>query len=207
MSGRPTRHRLLLSAGLASALLFAAPAPAQAHLVTTGLGPLYDGISHLFMSADDLVPVLALALLAGLNGAAAGRWALFLLPAAWLAAGLAGFAAGGTGLPQTVTAGSFLVIGGLTALDRRLSPAVVGALALAVGSVHGWLNGASLAADQNAATGIAGIVASVFVVVALASAAVVALRIPWTRIAVRVLGSWIAAIGLLILGWALRGAA
>jgi len=51
------------------------PAPAHAHLVTTGLGPLYDGITHLFMSPDDLVPVLALALLAGLNGAAAGRWA------------------------------------------------------------------------------------------------------------------------------------
>jgi hypothetical protein len=32
----------------------------------------------------------------------------------------------------------------------------------------------------------------------------VALRAPWTRIAVRVAGSWIAAIGLLLAGWALR---
>ena len=44
------------------------PAPAHAHLVTTGLGPLYDGISHLFLSFEDLLPVVALALLAGLNG-------------------------------------------------------------------------------------------------------------------------------------------
>jgi len=36
---------------------------------------------------------------------------------------------------------------------------------------------------------------------------VVWLRPPWTRIAVRVVGSWIAAIGLLLLGWGLRGAA
>jgi hypothetical protein len=35
---------------------------------------------------------------------------------------------------------------------------------------------------------------------------VVSLGRPWMRIAVRVAGSWIAAIGLLLLGWALRGA-
>jgi hypothetical protein len=54
--------------------------------------------------------------------------------------------------------------------------------------------------------GLAGIVAAVFVVVALAAALVVALRAPWSRIAVRVAGSWIAAAGLLLLGWTLRAA-
>ncbi len=78
------------------ALLVAAvsSAPASAHLVTTGLGPVYDGISHLLVSFDDLLPALTLALLAGLNGAAAGRRALFVLPGVWLAAGLAGHALG-----------------------------------------------------------------------------------------------------------------
>jgi len=33
---------------------------AEAHLVTTGLGPIYDGISHVLMSPDDLVPILAM---------------------------------------------------------------------------------------------------------------------------------------------------
>jgi len=33
---------------------------------------------------------------------------------------------------------------------------------------------------------------------------VVSLRRPWTRIAVRVTGSWLAAVGLLMLGWGLR---
>jgi hypothetical protein len=45
-----------------------------------------------------------------------------------------------------------------------------------------------------------------FVVVALAAAMVVAIRAPWGRIAVRVAGSWIVAIGLLLLGWTLRAA-
>jgi len=47
--------------------------------------------------------------------------------------------------------------------------------------------------------------ATLFVLVALAAALVIALRPAWTRIAVRVTGSWIAAMGLLWLGWSLRG--
>jgi hypothetical protein len=66
------------------------------------------------------------------------------------------------------------------------------------------LNGTSIASDESARLGVAGITASVFVVVALVSAAVVSLPAAWMRIAVRVIGSWIAAIGLLLLGWSLR---
>ena len=54
------------------------------------------------------------------------------------------------------------------------------------------------------ALGLVGIVATLFVVVALAAAMVVALRAPWGRVAVRVAGSWIAAVGLLLLGWSFR---
>jgi hypothetical protein len=35
----------------------------------------------------------------------------------------------------------------------------------------------------------------------------VPLRIEWDQIALRIIGSWIAAIGLLMLGWTLHGAA
>ena len=33
------------------------------------MGPIYDGLMHFLMSPEDLVPALALALLAGLRGA------------------------------------------------------------------------------------------------------------------------------------------
>jgi len=49
-----------------------------------------------------------------------------------------------------------------------------------------------------------GFVFAVFVLVALTAAFVVRMRWPWSRIAVRVSGSWIAASGLLLLGWAMR---
>jgi urease accessory protein len=43
-----------------------------------------------------------------------------------------------------------------------------------------------------------------FLVATFAAAVVVTLRAPWTRVVARVAGSWIAALGLLSLGWLLR---
>ena len=57
---------------------------------------------------------------------------------------------------------------------------------------------------EAAAVALLGLVFAVFVLAALAAALVVRLRADWTRIAVRVAGSWIATSGLLMLGWALR---
>jgi hydrogenase/urease accessory protein HupE len=178
---------------------------AQAHLASTGLGPIYDGISHLFLSVDDLLPVVAMALLAGLNGPAAGRWALFVLPVAWLAGGVIGLHSGVAGAPAGVTSLSLLLLGILVAADRRLRWPVVAVLAGALGLMHGALNGAGIATAQREASGLVGIVGAVFVLTALASALVLSLRPPWTRIVVRVAGSWIAATGLLMLGWSLSG--
>jgi hydrogenase/urease accessory protein HupE len=173
--------------------------------VTTGLGPIYDGIGHVLVSPDDLLPVLALAFLAGQNGKLAGRRALFLLPLAWLAGGLAGAWARVPPLPGFTAGASLAVLGILVAADRKLAARVVSILAVALGLLHGWLNGASLAAAGREALGIVGTVGAVFVIVALGAAFVVALRAGWARTAVRVAGSWIAAVGLLLLGWNLSG--
>jgi hydrogenase/urease accessory protein HupE len=147
-----------------------------------------------------------MALLAGLNGPAAGRRTLFALTGAWLVGGLAGYLFGQDLLPGTVTCASFLVLGGLVAADRRLSSNVVMALAAALGLLHGWLNGAGIAEAQREALGLAGIGSVIFVLVAIVSACVISLRAGWIRIAVRVAGSWVAATGLLMLGWSLKGA-
>jgi len=40
----------------------------EAHLNATGMGPFYDGVIHFLLGPEDFVPVLALALLAGLRG-------------------------------------------------------------------------------------------------------------------------------------------
>ena len=199
--GRTLRRAI----GLGVALVLV-PATSHAHLVNTGLGPFYDGVSHFALTPEDLLPAVALALLAGQQGSRAGRLTLVALPLAWLLGGLVGLAVPTSSDAPTLTAVSFLVIGGLVAAEARLRPEWVTGLAAVLGLVHGCLNGSAMSQAKLGTLGLVGIVSTLFLVVALAAAMVVAIRVPWGRIAVRVAGSWIAAIGLLLLGWSLRGA-
>jgi hydrogenase/urease accessory protein HupE len=180
------------------------PSAARAHLDSTGLGPVYDGVSHVLRSPEDLLPVLAMAMLAGLNGAQAGRRTLFALTLAWLAGGVAGYLSGRPMIPLSATIASLLVVGALVALDRRLPPSMVAGIAVVLGLLHGWLNGAGIAEAGREALALAGIGSTIFVLVALGAALVVSLKGDWPRVAVRVAGSWVAAVGLLMLGWSVR---
>jgi urease accessory protein len=197
------RRRGLL-APLATGLL-ALPGTAQAHLVTSGLGPFYDGALHLLLSPGDLLGLLALALLASLRGARAGRLTIIALPTAWLLGGLVGL--GLPPLPDLTWLGvaSFLVLGLLVAADAKLVPIAVAALAAAYGSLHGLLNGAALATIGAGTPALLGTVLTALVLTLLIAAAVVPLRILWARVAIRVAGSWVAAVGMLMLGWLLQG--
>jgi hydrogenase/urease accessory protein HupE len=197
------KSNLGISTGLVAGFaLLCSPSRAAAHLVTTGMGPVYDGIGHLLLTPEDLVPVLAIALYAGLRGAVAGRRTMFLLPFAWFVGGLAGSAVNAaTSIP--IPAISFVILGGLVAADLCMPAAAVSGLTIVLGLVHGFLNGAALK-DGAGTLGLIGVMTMLFVLVTLTSALVVSLGKPWARIAVRVAGSWIAAIGLLMFGWALR---
>jgi hypothetical protein len=55
---------------------------AHAHLNSTGMGPIYNGLMHFLLSPEDFLAVLALSLFTGLRGAAFGRRTLFVLPVA-----------------------------------------------------------------------------------------------------------------------------
>ncbi len=196
--------RLLMKTGIGAAVLAAIPSVGYAHLVNTGFGPVYDGASHLFLTPEDLLFVLALAIFAGMRGKEFGRSALLILPAAWCVGGLIGLLQSGEVLLPFLATLSYLVIGVLIAANRSLSLPVVQALAVAMGLMHGFLNGSAMSAANLGGQGLLGIAVGVFVCVALASAFVASLRADWTRIAVRVAGSWIVAIGLLSLGWIVR---
>jgi urease accessory protein len=45
---------------IAASFGLAIPRHAHAHLVTTGVGPFYDGVAHFVVSIEELLPVLAL---------------------------------------------------------------------------------------------------------------------------------------------------
>jgi urease accessory protein len=190
---------------VAITVLAVVPSSAEAHLVTTGLGPFYDGAMHLLLSPGDLLGLLAAALLAGLRGTRAGRLTILVLPSVWYLSGLIGL-----NLPFALdlpwlSVLSFVILGAMVALDPKLPEIVVALLAGIYGTLHGLLNGAALGVIGAGPLSLLGIVATVLVIALLVSAAVVSLRAAWTRIAVRVVGSWVAAIGMLMFGWLARG--
>jgi hydrogenase/urease accessory protein HupE len=126
-----------------------------------------------------------------------------LFPLAWLLGGFAGLSA--SSMPTfPLPALSFLLLGALIAADLRMPENVFTVLALAVGIMHGFFNGIALKAGPSG-LGLLGIMVALFVLVAMVSAFVLSLKPPWTRIVVRVAGSWVAAMGLLMIGWFFRG--
>jgi hydrogenase/urease accessory protein HupE len=190
---------------LATSLLVL-PQLAEAHLVTSGLGPYYDGALHMLMSPGDLLGLVAVALLAGRRGAQAGRLTVITLSVGWLLGGLAGF-----GLPDSpnlaaIGTVSLLVMGLLVAIDARLSPVIIAAIAAAYGLLHGLISGTALAVAGAEVSTLFGTVFAVLCLAVLTAAAVVPLTALWARVAVRVAGSWIAAVGMLMIGWTLQGA-
>jgi hydrogenase/urease accessory protein HupE len=130
---------------------------------------------------------------------------MFTLPAAWLLGSLAGSNAATVSAGPLAAAFWFVLLGGLVVADAKLSLRAMTVLAALLGLVHGYLNGTGLGLSVTAIVAALGLTAAVFVLVALVAALVAALRAPWARIAVRVGGSWIAASGLLMFGWAFRG--
>jgi urease accessory protein len=186
-------------------LLIAYPSTAAAHLVTTGLGPFYDGALHLLLSPEDLLGLVAAIALAGLQGAKAGRIAVIALAVAWFIFSLVSLnLAVGFDFPW-LSIFSIIILGALVAVNPTLPPTVVALFAGLYGALHGLLNGSALAAMDSGLLSIVGVSVTVLIIGLLCSALIVSLKAAWTRIAIRVAGSWIAAVGMLMLGWMVRG--
>jgi urease accessory protein len=197
-------RRRRIFAGLALAI--AAPGVAQAHLVATGMGPIYDGITHFGLSPEDYLPVIALALFAGLRGPPTARLVLAVLPLAWLAGGIAALA--GLALPAAALSGAtalmFLAIGGGLAVNLEAPRGATAAVAAALAVLRGVADLSGVGASLPHAASLAGMAVSVFVVFAIAASLSLPLTRAWMVIAVRVSGSWLAAAGLLLAGWVWR---
>ena len=101
-------------------------------------------------------------------------------------------------------AGVTIALGALVAADVPLPVAVVAGVAVVLGSLSGGCNGMELARAHASALAAVGVASALFALVALLSGQVTAVRAGWARIAIRVAGSWIAAIGLFTLGWSVR---
>jgi hydrogenase/urease accessory protein HupE len=156
------------------------------------------------MTPADVLAVLGLGLLGGQLGKRASRGAVLALPGGWLVGGLAGVAFPGPHELPAATALGVLAGGLLVAANARVPRGAFVALAVVLGALHGFVTGATTTAAGGDLLTLAGAVLAAFTLASLVPALVVGLREGWARIAVRVAGSWVAAIGLLMLAWLAR---
>ena len=142
----------------------------------------------------------------GLRGADHGKRAFFVVPLAWLLGSFVGLVALTPQSNDIVSASWLLVLGALIALDAKLPLAATTALGALLGLMHGYSNGSGMNLTLAVVLALLGLATAVATMTALPAAAGVRFGGGWTRIAIRVAGSWIAASGLLLLGWSIRSA-
>jgi urease accessory protein len=204
----PSFHPQLRAGGLAVAsavpLIGLTVTPAAAHLVTTGLGAFYDGMAHPFTSVPDLLMIAALGWLAGTSSAASARSVAFVLPLSCLAAGLVVAVVPALQLGHWVSFAALVMLGAFLATGRAGSTLLLSIAALIVGSVIGSTNEAIAAGAATAIRYLLGAALALFVFTIFASALALLARRDWMRIGTRIAGSWIATIGLLMMGLALK---
>ncbi|HEV3276545.1 MAG TPA: HupE/UreJ family protein [Terriglobia bacterium] len=190
--------RILVSAGLAVFRLLLWPTAVSAHPMP-GVGDFYAGVLHPLTAIECLLPMIALGLLAGQQV----RKSAILMLAAFPPGLTAGAALGSFAPAPTVVGwinlGSMAVLGLLVAARRSLPPIVAVALSTVLGITIGVANGSELGSQVSAYRFIPGLALAGLFVVAYGIGSVRALRPPWLQIGFRVLGSWIAAVGILVL--------
>lgn len=188
-----------------------APELALAHELTTQYGLVLGPALHVFTEIDHLAAFAAVGLLVGQQEAAQSRYnALFAFLAALVVGMSLPFLVTGVGAFEAVerefSAASTLAIGILVAVAARAWVGVIAISAATLGAVHGVANGLAIAGSPAPAASIFGAAAAALLTAATAIVIVRALhgKVKYGGIAVRVLGSWIAALALMLLGLALR---
>jgi urease accessory protein len=181
----------------AVAALLAAP-ELHAHGIVDGSNAFLSGLVHPVTALEHVLPLLALGMLAGQRGLRAAEGLVVAFPLAF-ACGAFG-AALLPGIPDlsVVNAATAVVIGALVALAFGLSRPFLYAVVVITGALHGLANGGAIVGALP--TFIAGATLSATLLFVYAFGVVdhvLRRQKPWLPVAVRAIGSWIAAFGIL----------
>jgi urease accessory protein len=199
------KHRLARTS-IATAMLVASAQAADAHIVASRLGDFYTGALHPLTDLQDLILWAAMGVLAGSLGASKGRWLVLAFPLGLLA-GLVMQRASGLDSPGPA---AILVLGLLLASAARIPTAMLCVIAFGLAVMRGAANAGDVGPDTNRLLFAAGLACVGYAAITLTMAVTVAFRRPeagtsaaWRGIAIRACGGWIAAIGLMMVAFAL----
>lgn len=191
-------HRVVRQAasGLCALVL---PASAEAHAVYHGAGDFYAGMLHPLTSPEHVLPMLVLGALAGQNGLKRCEFVLWAFPAAMAAGACTALSVPDLRGVLLLNFVSTVLLGSLLAAALTLPSWLILILSVGFGLTHGYANGSAIIGQIRPGVFIAGMVVASFILIAYTVAGtsfLLRLRPSWIAIAVRVAGSWAAAIGL-----------
>ena len=195
-----------LAALMLCAVAATVPAQAFAHSLSTRFGDFYGGLLHPLTSLELGMGFLVLALLAGQQDKRGARLVL-----AWFIGAMLIGAAVSSWLPiladqvRLPNLGLVALLGVLVAVAPRIPYIVLPVIGFSSGMLSGIGNGLAMTPETAPHLFITGIVVSGLLVVTPLVALVTTLDRHWQLVAVRIVGSWIAASGLLISAFYLRG--
>jgi urease accessory protein len=161
-----------------------APLPAFAHPMP-GVGDFYAGMLHPVITIETVLPIVALSLLAGPQRREGALLATL------------GNAPSYLGVVQLVLTAGF---GILVAFAGRVPSWLLVVLGAVLGISVGSANAADAFGQINRFRFISGLALVGFLSLVYGNGLVRNLKVEWTQIAVRVVGSWIAAVSILVLG-------
>lgn len=195
---------------VAAVTLVASARAAEAHIVASRLGDFYTGALHPLTDLQDLILWAAMGVLAGSLGASRGRWLVLVFPLGLLAGLVLVRAVGFVSVGPAADAGMILVLGLLLAAAARIPTALLCAIAFGLAAMRGAANAGDLGPETNQLLFAAGLACAGYAAITLTMALTLVFRRPdagpsaaWRGIAIRAFGGWIAAIGLMMAGFAL----
>jgi urease accessory protein len=174
------------------------PSSALAHPMK-GVGDFYAGMLHPMISVECVLPIIALSLLAGQQNRRTAIGVLLSFPSASVLGALLALVFPVSPFVAVINTAAMAVLGVLVALNRSLPLEISVILSATLALTVGWSNGGELTSNTSAYRFVPGLAVVSLLLISYGIGLVRSLNMPWAKTAVRVTGSWIAAIGILVL--------
>jgi hypothetical protein len=187
-------------ASLSTALLgvVACPSLATAHSPIEGLGTFYSHLLHPVTVLSHALLLTAVSLMLGQQGRGTARAAVTALGVMFVV-GLAMAMAGGLNVVrEQVLIIAALIAGGIVCLDRPVPIAFAVLMAAGTGFAIGLDSAVNTTGHRNTALAVAGLASGVLYVAVVIAGSTVAVKTHWQRVAMRIGGSWIFAVSVMV---------
>lgn len=196
-------------ASLSTALLgvVACPSLATAHSPIEGLGTFYSHLLHPVTVLSHALLLTAVSLMLGQQGRSTARAAICALGVTFVA-GVAIATAGGLNVVrEQILIIAALMTGGVVCLDRRVPMAFPVSVAAGTGLAIGLDSAVGTTGVRDTALAVAGVAVGVLYFAVVLAGLTVEVEKHWQRVAIRIGGSWIFAVSVMVLALSLSGPA